>query len=146
MRRLVGEVPGEAVNRRRDYGSNGSLSILLVMAGAGPSPIGRRLAELATDWVLVDVGHRGLNGLHGAEIPIITSAFLPESKTPNPGPLQDRQAFQERAPHRLQVPLDPSGKRGLQRFQEEVHADVMGRGLNEDVDVLRHENVGDQPA
>jgi hypothetical protein len=88
--RLDVEIPLQAVNRRRDFESTGPLSILFVVTGAGPSPIGRRFAELPTDRVLVDVGNRGLNGLHGSEVPIITSAFLPESKTVFSGPLQDR--------------------------------------------------------
>ena len=146
MQRRDVEVPGQAVNRRRDFESNGPLSLSFGVTGAGPSPIGRPLAELATDRVLVDVVHRGLNGLQGSEIPIITSAFLPGSKTPGPGPLEDRQPSQERAPYGLRVPLDPSGKRGLQRFQQQVHADVMGRGRNEDVNVLRQEDRGDPPA
>jgi hypothetical protein len=140
------EVPGQAVNRRRDFASNRPLSIWFGVTGAGPSPIGRPLAALATDRVLVEGGHRGLNGLHGWEIPIITSASLPGSKTPGPGPLEDRQPFQERAPDGLRVPLDPSGKRGLQRPQQQVHADVMGRGRNEDGNVLRQEDRGDQSA
>jgi hypothetical protein len=45
---------------------------------------------LPPDRVLVDVGNRGFNGLHRSEVPIITSAFLPESKTVGSGPLQDR--------------------------------------------------------
>jgi hypothetical protein len=94
----------------------------------------------------VDVGNSGFNGLHGPEVSIITSAFLPESKTLGSGPLQDREPFQQRTSHRFQESLDASRKRGLQRFQEQVHADVMGRGLNEDVNVLRHEDIGDQPA
>ena len=31
-------------------------------------------------------------------------------------------------------------------LQEQVDSEVMGRGLNEDVNVLRHEDMGDEPA
>jgi hypothetical protein len=90
IQRLDVEVPGQAVNRRRDFESNGPSSIVFGVTGAGPSPLGRPLAALETDRVLVAVGHRGLNGLHGWEIPIIPSAFLPELKTLGPGPLDGR--------------------------------------------------------
>ena len=56
---------------------------------------------LATNEVLVDVGDRGFNGFHGPEVPIVTSAFLPESKTLDSRPLSNRQAFQQRAPFGL---------------------------------------------
>ena len=42
--------------------------------------------------------------------------------------------------------FDASAKGGFQRFQEQGRAEVMERRLNEDVNVLRHENIGDQPA
>ncbi len=90
MQRLDGEVPGQAVNRRTDFESTCPLSILFIVTGAGPSPIGRPFAEVPTDRVLVDGGNRGFHGLHGPEVPIITSAFLPESKPVGSGPLQDR--------------------------------------------------------
>ena len=90
IQRLDVEVPGQAVNRRRDFESTCPLSILFVVTGAGPSPIGRPFAELPTHRVLVDVGNPAFNGLHGPEVAIITSAFLPESKTVGSGPLQDR--------------------------------------------------------
>ena len=68
------------MNRRREFER---AFVLFVIPGAGPSPIGWPLAKLATNGVLVDVGDRGLNGLHGPEVPIVTSAFLLESKTIN---------------------------------------------------------------
>ena len=49
-------------------------------------PTFRRVAD---DRVLVDGGDSGLNNLHGPEIPIRISAFLPESKTVDTGPLAD---------------------------------------------------------
>jgi hypothetical protein len=52
--------------------------------------LGCYFAELPADRVFVDVGNRGLNGLQGSEVPIITSAFWPESKTGVSRPLQDR--------------------------------------------------------
>ena len=58
MQRLNGEVPGQAVNRRTDFESTCLSSILFVVTGAGPSPIGRPFAELPTDRVLVDGGNR----------------------------------------------------------------------------------------
>jgi hypothetical protein len=146
MQRRGVEVPGQAVNRRRDFASNGSLSIVFGVTGAGPSPPGRPLAALETDGVLVDVGHRGLNGLHGWEIPILPSVLLPESKTLGPGRLEDHQPFQERAPYGLPVFRESSGKRGLPRVPQQVHSEVVGRGRNEDGNVLRQEDRGDPPA
>ncbi len=145
-RRLHVKVPGEPVNRRRDFESAGPLFSLFVVTGARPSPIGRPLAQVPTDRVLVDVGHRGFNGLHRSEVSIIASPFLPESKTLRSGAFQNRQPFQQRAPSGFQESLDASRKRGLERFQEQVYTDVIGRRLNEDVNVLRHEDIGDQPA
>ena len=92
------------------------------------------------------LSNRGFNRLHGPEVPIITSPFLPKTKTVDSGPLQDRETFQERTPDRFQEFLDASGKRCFQRFQEQVRAEVVGHRLNEDVNVLRHEDRGDQPA
>ena len=77
------------MNRRRFFESNGPLPVLLVVTGTGPPPIGRPFAEMATDGVIVDVRNRSFNGLPGSEIPIITSAFPPESKTVDSGPLAD---------------------------------------------------------
>jgi hypothetical protein len=91
----------------------------------------------------MDVSDCRFNGLHRQEVTIVMSAFLPESKTSASGPLPDRQPFQQRALDGLQEPLDASGKRGLQRFQEKIYARVTGHGLNEDVDVFRHEDIGD---
>ena len=53
------------MNRGREFDSNGLLSVLLVWAAAGPSPIGRGLAKWSTDWGLVDLGNRGFNGPQG---------------------------------------------------------------------------------
>jgi hypothetical protein len=91
-------------------------------------------------------GDRGFDGLHGPEVPIRTSAFSPESKTVGTGPLRGRQPFQRRAPDGFQEPLDASGRRGLLRSQGQVHADVMGRGLDEVVDAVRHGDRADEPA
>jgi hypothetical protein len=84
------QVPGQAVNRRSDFESTCPLSIWFVVTDAGPSPIGRAFAVLPTDRDLVDGGNRGFHGLHGPQVPIITSAFLRESKTVGSGPLPDR--------------------------------------------------------
>jgi hypothetical protein len=95
----------------------------------------------------VDVSDRRFNGLHGPEVPIITSAFLPESKTSGSGPLQDSQPFQQqRALDVFHEPLDTPGKRGLQSLQEQIDAAVTGLGLNADVDVFRHEDIRGLPA
>ena len=93
------------MDRRRDFESTRPLAILFVVTGTGPSPIGRPFAQLPTDRILVDVGNRGFNGLHRSEVPIITSAFLPESKNLGSWPLQDREPFQQRAPDSFQEPL-----------------------------------------
>ena len=134
------------MNRRRFSESHDPLPVLLVVTGTGPSPIGRPFAEMATDGVIVDVRNRSFNGLPGSEIPIITSAFLPESKTVDSGPLADGQPFQERTPNILQSSLDSSGKRGLDRLPQQVDSDIMGSGRNKDMNVLWHENVSDQSA
>ncbi len=72
--------------------------------------------------------------------------FLPESNTVDSRPLQHLWAFFQRAPSGLKESLDSSRKPGLQRSQDQVDSEVMGRGLNEDVNVLRHEDIGDSPA
>jgi hypothetical protein len=116
--RLDVEVPGQPVDRRRAFASRGPLAVVLVVAGAGPSPIGRPLAELSTDQVIVDVGPGGFHGRHCAEVPIV-AAFLPASKAVDPGPLADGPPPQQRASIGFQTPLDPRGERGLDRLQQQ---------------------------
>ena len=44
----------------------------------------------------MDVRNRGFNGLRGPEVPIITSAFLPKSKTVSSRPFQYRYTESDR--------------------------------------------------
>ncbi len=141
---LEQKVPGQSVNGRRGFQSDGSLSALVVVADARPAPVGGPFAELASNRVLVDVADRSLNGPLGSKVPIITTPFLPESKAVNSGPFADREFRQKRVTVVFQAFLDSSRKGGLERLQEQVDPDVVSRRLNEDMNMLGHEDIGDQ--
>ncbi len=143
---LKKNVPGQSVNRRRGFQFGGSASVLIVVTAAGPAPIDGPFAELTSNRVLVDVVDRGLNRLLGSKVPIISTPFLPESKAVDSRPFADHKFRQERVAVVFQAFLDSSRKGGLQRLEEQVDPYVVGRRLNENVNVIGHEDIGDQSA
>ncbi len=72
-------------------------SVGQVSTSTGSSPIGRRLAELSSYRVHVDVVNRGTDRIFRLQVPVIAGPFLPETKDLFPRPLLDGQSAQERA-------------------------------------------------
>lgn len=91
----------------------------------------------------MDVGDGKLDGFHGSEIPVIAASFLPEAKAIDSWPFSDGEPLQKRTADILQLFPDSARERGLQRLQEQLDPKVRNRRLNEDMDVFRHEDVGD---
>jgi hypothetical protein len=92
----------------------------------------------------VDVFDRRQNGGFGPQVPVVPAPLLPESEALDAWSLANRQLVEERTPRRGERLLDPEREGPLDRLEQQVEPRLMNRRIHEQVDVLGHEDEGDE--
>jgi hypothetical protein len=80
----------------------------------------------------------------GPEISVVSASFLPEPETEYTGSLANSEFIPKRAADLFQLPPHPIREWHFDRLEQQVDPRLMSCRLNEQMNVIGHEDIGDK--
>jgi len=121
--------------------NQGHFTAVLEETSAGPVPVSRPFHESPTNRIIVDVVDRGMDNCWGDEITIIAAAALPEPVFRRSVWLSVSHPDQEARRLLADEAYRPSCHRLLDVFQHFADRVAFLKGIDQQVDMFRHQNI-----